>query len=38
MVSYIKDEEVSRVKNKGELEITLITIKELLDKRKTLLT
>ncbi len=31
-------EEVARVKNKGELEITLITIKELLDKRKTLLT
>lgn len=30
-------EEVARVKNKGELDIRLITIEELLDKRKTLL-
>ena len=30
-------EEVARLKNKKELEITLITVKELLDKKKTLL-
>lgn len=30
-------EEVARVKNKGVLDIRLITVEELLDKRKTLL-